>query len=165
MISLDLSSGERIGLVGPNGVGKPTLLKLLAGIETVDEGQIVVQSGISIGYLPQDFSQFTSHNVAAILSSARSRTEELQKRADFLESELGRADVVSSSAYQSILDEYLHSLQRLDQIRYGDCLARMDRIVRGLNLSSIDETRPFHTLSGVKKLEFGLQSFSVKILM
>ena len=51
-ISLVVSPGDRIGIVGPNGIGKSTLLKVLAGLEQPDSGQ-VIRSG-AVGYLPQE---------------------------------------------------------------------------------------------------------------
>ena len=52
-ISLGIQEGEKIGIIGINGTGKSTLLKIVAGQEEPDEGQIVRQNGRSIAYLPQ----------------------------------------------------------------------------------------------------------------
>ncbi len=52
-ISLDLRLGERVGLIGPNGSGKSTLLKILAGLETADQGSVAVRRTVRLGYLPQ----------------------------------------------------------------------------------------------------------------
>ena len=49
-----ITSGERVGLCGPNGAGKTTLLKMLAGMESPDEGDVIKPSALTIGYLPQD---------------------------------------------------------------------------------------------------------------
>jgi len=54
-ISLGISEGDKIGLIGINGTGKSTLLKILAGVEKSDGGRIIVGSNIKIGYLPQNF--------------------------------------------------------------------------------------------------------------
>lgn len=53
-ISLGISQGEKIGLIGINGTGKTTLMKVLAGIEQPDSGRIITGSNVSIGYLPQN---------------------------------------------------------------------------------------------------------------
>jgi ATP-binding cassette subfamily F protein uup len=53
-ISLGISEGEKIGLIGVNGVGKSTLLKVIAGVESLDAGRIVTGNGIRIEYLPQN---------------------------------------------------------------------------------------------------------------
>lgn len=53
-LSLEVRAGEKIGLIGPNGAGKSTLLKILAGIETPDDGVRSARRGTKIGYVPQD---------------------------------------------------------------------------------------------------------------
>jgi len=52
-ISLGLSDEEHTGLIGPNGSGKSTLLKILAGLETPDDGTLVLRRGLRLGYVAQ----------------------------------------------------------------------------------------------------------------
>ncbi|MBC8377226.1 MAG: ABC-F family ATP-binding cassette domain-containing protein [FCB group bacterium] len=67
-LSVNIHSGERIGLIGPNGAGKSTLLKILASVEQVDDGDISFSSGIRISYLPQT-DVFDEHlSIRAIIS-------------------------------------------------------------------------------------------------
>ena len=67
-ISLDLRAGERVGLIGPNGSGKSTLLKILAGLETPDEGIVAVRRTVRLGYLPQEDVFDVDRTVAEIMA-------------------------------------------------------------------------------------------------
>ena len=69
-ISVDLSRGERIGLIGPNGSGKSTLLKLLAGVELSDHGTIALRRTVRLGYLPQEAGLALDLTVKEVLASA-----------------------------------------------------------------------------------------------
>src|SRR5271157_1926637 len=53
-VSARLESGDRVGLVGPNGTGKTTFLRILAGLETPTAGEVTRRRGLTVGYLPQD---------------------------------------------------------------------------------------------------------------
>ncbi|WP_038312903.1 ATP-binding cassette domain-containing protein, partial [Kingella kingae] len=52
--SFQLNQGEKVGLIGRNGAGKSSFLKILAGIQKLDDGQIIVQNGLKIVYVPQE---------------------------------------------------------------------------------------------------------------
>ena len=53
-VSFGIQEGDKIGIIGINGMGKSTLLKMIAGVEEPDQGQIVKQNGLRIAYLPQN---------------------------------------------------------------------------------------------------------------
>ena len=63
--SAALLKGEKIGLVGPNGAGKTTLFRMITGQEQPDEGQVLVDRGISIGFFSQDVGEMSSRNAVA----------------------------------------------------------------------------------------------------
>ena len=53
-VSFGIHEGDKIGIIGINGTGKTTLLKMIAGLETPDEGQVITQNGLHVTYLPQN---------------------------------------------------------------------------------------------------------------
>jgi len=67
-LSISIDVGQKIGLVGTNGVGKSTLLRILANQLEPDYGEVIYRNGITIGYLPQDFLYYASDTADAILS-------------------------------------------------------------------------------------------------
>src|SRR6266704_5413600 len=75
---------DRVGLVGANGTGKSTLLKILAGSETLDYGSVSVAKGISAGYLPQDGLTLSGHTVFAECMSVFSELRALEQEMEDL---------------------------------------------------------------------------------
>src|SRR5256885_16747437 len=73
---------DRIGLVGANGTGKSTLMKILGGLETLDYGSIAISKGISAGYLPQDGLSLSGQSVFAecmsVFAELRSIEQEME---------------------------------------------------------------------------------------
>ena len=75
---------DRVGLVGANGTGKSTLMKILAGIETLDYGSVSTAKGISAGYLPQDGLTLSGRTVFAECMSVFSELREMEQEMEDL---------------------------------------------------------------------------------
>ncbi|WHY84166.1 ABC-F type ribosomal protection protein [Neobacillus novalis] len=151
-LSFEVLEGSRIGLVGRNGGGKTTLLKLLANQETVDEGVIHWKKGLKIGYLAQipDFHDLTAKEV---LKTAFEQLTETETRLRQLEREMGHE--LNPDLLQRLMEQY-GKLQD-DFILNGgyEMDAQLERIANGLNITSLlDKT--FATLSGGEKTKVGL---------
>src|ERR1700727_2398840 len=74
--SAALQKGEKIGLVGPNGAGKTTLFRMITGQEEPDEGQILVDRGVSIGFFSQDVGEMAGRSaVAEVMEGAGAGSE------------------------------------------------------------------------------------------
>src|SRR3546814_18188296 len=66
--SMGLQKGEKVGLVGPNGAGKTTLFRMIAGEEKPDDGQVTVETGLTLGYFSQDVGAMAGQSsIAALL--------------------------------------------------------------------------------------------------
>ena len=68
--SFQLDSGEKIGLIGRNGAGKSSFLKILAGVQKLDDGQIIVQNNLEIVYVPQESPPYSTPSPKAWAKSA-----------------------------------------------------------------------------------------------
>src|SRR6266481_6702026 len=87
-----ITAQDRIGLVGANGTGKSTLLKTLAGLETLDYGSVSVAKGISVGYLPQDGLTLSGQTVFAECMSVFARLSNLEKELEQLTASMAELD-------------------------------------------------------------------------
>jgi ATPase subunit of ABC transporter with duplicated ATPase domains len=95
----------RIGLVGPNGVGKSTLLRLLAGLDVPDRGTVAPAPGTAVGFLPQERDPRAGETVRAYLAR-RTGIAEAERRMDALAAQLEHEPVLAA-AYADALDAFL----------------------------------------------------------
>lgn len=89
-ISLGINSGDKIGLIGVNGTGKSTLLKIIAGVEELDEGQVVKGKGIELAYLAQTPLYYDNENVLEYVM--RGKHADSQPKAKEILNKLGITD-------------------------------------------------------------------------
>jgi len=150
-ISFSIHPAERVGLIGPNGCGKTTLLRILAGLESPEQGVVTFnQPDLRIGYLQQGFEPGSHEPVAAMIQRAigdpQAAEAEVERLASALSAQPERLDL--HNAY----DAALQHLQALTQAGSG----RVGAIVAALGLSAILDDRPVSTLSGGQKTRLGL---------
>src|SRR6185503_19775123 len=103
-----ITSDERTGLVGGNGTGKSTLLKILAGMETLDYGQLTRVKGTTLGYLPQDGLALSGRTVFEECLSVFEHLHAMEREAEEITHTLSTADPKSK--------EYLAAADRSPQI-------------------------------------------------
>ncbi len=139
-VCLVAGGGERLALVGENGVGKSTLLRVLAGFQTPDVGRVVRHG--SVGLLPQQVPVADGRTVAAALSEATAEVEALQSRRADLEAR------VSAGADPQALDGYADVLAELDRVDAWTQQSRLAAVLDGLGLADVVARRPLGTLSG-----------------
>ncbi len=145
---------DRIGLVGANGTGKSSLLRILAGEASADSGELVVRRGARAGYLPQDVASLPDLPlVDAVLSAVPGRTA-LEARLAQTEAALAAA---GEAAEQLELSQALAELhEELDHFEEHFGRRRAERILSGLGFAPEDLDRPAHTFSGGWKMRAAL---------
>jgi ATP-binding cassette subfamily F protein 3 len=138
-----IGRGERIGLVGPNGAGKTTLCRILAGAEEPDAGRVHLDSGTTVGYLPQEVAGSAA---LTVLAEALSGFDQVWR----LESELERlaGAMASPDADPGLLDKYGEVQHRFEALGGYRLEAQAKVILSGLGFRADDLHRPLAELSG-----------------
>ena len=138
-----IQPGERIGLIGYNGTGKSTLLKVLVGEYLPSSGTVEKSRGTSIGYLHQDLLSFDTNQ--SIFEVALSAFEKVQ----FLETEIERlGKILEATGDEKTLHEYSDALHELEILGGYDIHHRTEEVLHGLGFSQADIARPYKEFSG-----------------
>ncbi|PSM31126.1 ABC-F family ATP-binding cassette domain-containing protein [Haliangium sp. UPWRP_2] len=152
--SFAIQPGEKIGLIGPNGTGKSTLLRILAGEREPDSGEVYYARGVRPGYLPQDILELPPGPLVESVQAAVPGSEELARGIAELEQELLAAgDEQTRSELGHRLAERHDQLNQFEE-RYGR--HRAESILLGLGFAERDFDRDVKTLSGGWKMRAAL---------
>jgi ATP-binding cassette subfamily F protein 3 len=146
---------ERTGLVGANGTGKSTLLKILCGIESLDYGTMSVTRGISQGYLPQDGLTLSGNTIFAECMSVFADLHDMEKELESLHHALAELDP-SSPEYSAAADR-LHHIDTEFRNRDGYAIeAQVGTVLDGLGFRKEDWTRRTEEFSGGWQMRIAL---------
>lgn len=156
-ISLDVSDNSRIALVGRNGVGKSTLLKMIIGNESPDAGQITKKKGLTIGYLAQNTGLESDKTIYAEMLSVFERLQIMEKNLHEMEAKIADPGADhSSSAYSQLLNQYdqlLHDFEEQNGYGYE---AEVRSVLHGFHFEQEDYDRKISSLSGGQKTRLAL---------
>jgi macrolide transport system ATP-binding/permease protein len=152
-ISFTIGSGDRAGLVGPNGVGKSTLLRLLVGQEEADAGSFLLSAGSETGYLPQTPPDFYGHSIQDIIMEALGHLRRLEDEMRHLEQAMGAAD---KAELPTLLEAYDLVSARFQDAGGYDMDYHIENVMHGLRLAYLPRERDVQTLSGGERARLGL---------
>ncbi len=146
---------SRIGLVGANGTGKSTIMKILAGSESLDYGSISRARGISSGYLPQDGLTLTGRTIFAECLSVFAELDAIEKEMEALTRSMSELDHAGPE-YSAVADRY-QKLEHEFVARDGYTLeAQVGMVLTGLGFHRDDWTRPTEEFSGGWQMRIAL---------
>ncbi|MGA9528355.1 MAG: ABC-F family ATP-binding cassette domain-containing protein [Terriglobales bacterium] len=146
---------SRVGLVGANGTGKSTVMKILAGLETLDYGQISRAKGTSAGYLPQDGLTLSGRSIFDECLSVFDDLHAIEKEMESLTRSMSELDHTSSE-YADVADRY-QKLEHEFRARDGYTLeAEVGKVLTGLGFNRNDWTRQTEEFSGGWQMRIAL---------
>jgi macrolide transport system ATP-binding/permease protein len=152
-VSFTLNAGERIGLVGANGVGKSTLLKILTGDLRADEGSITLAAGARLGYLVQVIVAAEGQTFGDMIAAAQSHVRALEGQMRALEDDLTR---VSGDALTAALAAYGEVSEQFEHAGGYQAEAQAEAVLTGLGVGHLPRDRTLATLSGGEKTRAAL---------
>ena len=147
-VSFVINKKDRIALVGKNGAGKSTMLKILAGIQHPTEGTVAVQRGVTVGYLPQVMVLSDTRTVMAEAETAFSHIFEMQKNLERMNQELAERTDYESEEYHALIDRFTHENDRFLMMGGTNYKGEIERTLMGLGFSRADFDRPTSEFSG-----------------
>jgi macrolide transport system ATP-binding/permease protein len=152
-ISFVINPNDRVGIVGPNGVGKTTLLSILVGQESIDSGSFSFAPSTEVGYLPQTTPEFYGRTIQDLILESVGNLRQLEERMRQLEAAMGTA---GGDELAALMEEYdLVSTRFQDRGGY-ELDYKIDTILEGLRISYLPRDREMQTLSGGEKARVGL---------
>ncbi len=147
-ISLLIKPKDRIGLVGKNGAGKSTLLKLIVKQQLPDEGEVIVPSDVSVGYLPQQLKYTNTRNVLDEALTAFSEVNKLEKDIQHLNQQLAERTDYESESYMELVEILTEKNDRLSIMSGSNKEAVTEQTLKGLGFERSDFSRQTKEFSG-----------------
>lgn len=147
-ISYIINRKDKIALVGKNGAGKSTMLKIIAGIQRPTSGSVAVPHDTTIGYLPQHMTICDTSTVIEEVRSAFSHIDKMRARLDEINNELATRTDYESQSYQELIDSLTTLTDRLAIEESENCEAEMEKTLLGLGFTRSDFNRPTSEFSG-----------------
>lgn len=147
-ISYVINPRDKIALVGKNGAGKSTMLKIIAGLQRPTSGSVAVPADVTIGYLPQQMEVADTTTVVDEVRKAFSHLQEMQARLDHMNAELAERTDYDSDEYHQLIDRMTTLTEQLTMANSDNCEAEMEKTLLGLGFVRSDFTRPTCEFSG-----------------
>ena len=146
-INFHISENDKIGLVGKNGAGKSTVLKLICGLQTPTGGKVAVPGGVRIGYLPQIMEHHRGRTVIDEAMTAFSDMFRQEEELELITMELAKRDDYESKEYQDLIIRMNEINDRLSYTRSDNPQVQAEKTLQGLGFKYEELSRPTETFS------------------
>ena len=147
-ITYVINKKDRIALVGKNGAGKSTMLKIIAGLQAPTSGSVNMPKDLTVGYLPQQMNLSDTRTVMEEAEQAFSHIIELQSRIERMDTELSERTDYESEYYQELIERVSNANEQLALIGASNYQAEIEKTLIGLGFTREDFGRDTSEFSG-----------------
>ena len=147
-VTFTIGTRDKVGLVGRNGAGKSTMLKIIAGDISADEGKVQRESGSTLGFLHQEMDLPTGNTVMEETLTAFAHIQEMEDRLEELNKEMEVRTDYTSDSYADMLEEFTHLTERFALVGGITMEAEAERVLKGLGFAQQDFSRQTTEFSG-----------------
>lgn len=147
-ISFEVKSGDRVALIGQNGCGKTTIMKIIMGVEEYQGGNIYLRKGARLGYLDQIPEYEEGITTLEVLQSAFDDIDQIRRKMKYLEEQF---QVLKDSALEKAIDSYGKLTEQYELSGGYEIDTKINRITEGLQINDTMKNMSFHLLSGGEK--------------
>lgn len=147
-VSFVVNKKDRIALVGKNGAGKSTMLKIFAGLQSPTTGTVSVPKETTIGYLPQQMQLADTRTVREEAEQAFGYIREMEKEIERLNLQLAERTDYETESYQKLIDRVTHLSEHFQLLGGSNYHAELERTLIGLGFNRSDFDRPTSEFSG-----------------
>jgi len=164
-VSFQIADRDKVGLVGANGAGKSSLLKIVAGVLQADEGSVLLQGEATheIAYLPQDAGVRSGRSLWDEMLSSFPELQQAQAELSTIESDIGEAATDGDDErLQALIDRQGALLERFEQLGGYAVEAEIAKVLHGLGFASSDRDKPTDAFSGGWQMRIALAKMLVR---
>ena len=147
-VSFVINDKDRIALVGKNGAGKSTMLKIICGLQKPTSGNVAIPNDTTIGYLPQVMNLQDNTTVREEVKKAFADISKIKERVDKLNEELAQRTDYESDSYMELVQKFTTEHDRYMMMGADNYEAEMERTLTGLGFERTDFDRPTSEFSG-----------------
>ncbi|AET69725.1 ATPase component of ABC transporters with duplicated ATPase domain [Desulfosporosinus orientis DSM 765] len=155
-VTFEIKPGERVGLIGRNGTGKSTVLKLIIGSLQPEQGQIAIGKNTRIGFLAQSPEYDAEMSVYEVLEQCFQEIKKWQQQLEQLEEKMSDPVNAENNTLNQLMLEYGKLQVKFEEAGGYQISSRIDGIANGLGITADYYPRPFSSLSGGEKTKVGL---------
>ena len=162
-ITYVINKKDRIALVGKNGAGKSTMLKIIAGLQAPTSGNVNMPKDLTVGYLPQQMNLSDTRTVMEEAEQAFSHIFELQSRIERMNTELSERTDYESEYYQELIERVSNANEQLALIGASNYQAEIEKTLIGLGFTREDFGRDTSEFSGGWRMRIELAKLLLQL--